>query len=319
MQSTTAPPIPLQPATPTFPPSFPHHLPKIELHAHLTGSIRPATLHTLWSALPHPPPSLPDPLAVLTPTTRFDIKTFFPLFSTYIYKLINTKASLITTTHAVLTDFRADGVVYLELRTTPRDLGTGEGKDGYVRTVLDCIAEFSSASEEEQERNPMQTYLILSIDRRNTVAEAMEVVDLAIKYRDRGVVGLDLCGNPHAAPGDEVRRFAGAFARAKEAGLGVTVHFAEVEKDDGGEELRALLDFRPDRVGHVCHPGEGIRQEVLDRGLGVELCVSCNVMAGLTEGKDDLMRLARKPIECIFGPEKERQRLYEIFREFETT
>ena len=36
-------------------------------------------------------------------------------------------------------------------------------------------------------------------------------------------------------------------------------------------------------------------------------------------GKDDLMRLARKPIECIFGPEKERQRLHKIFREFETT
>ena len=196
----------------------------------------------------------------------------------------------------MLTDFRADGVVYLELRTTPRDIGEGAGKEGYVRTVLDCIAEFSAAEEQQQqqqqqERSPrpstmMQTYLILSIDRRNTVAEAMEVVDLAIKYRDRGVVGLDLCGDPHAASGVEVRRFAGAFARAREVGLGVTVHFAEVQKEGGGgeEELRALLDFRPDRVGHVCHPGEGIRQEVLDRGVGVELCVSCNVMAGLTEG-----------------------------------
>ena len=161
-----------------------------------------------------------------------------------------------------------------------------------MRTVLDCIAEFSASQHQSPEeegqggkRAMMQTYLILSIDRRNTLAEADEVVDLAIKFQHRGVVGLDLCGDPHAASGNEVRRFAEPFARAKEAGLQVTVHFAEVEKGEVGEkELRALLGFRPDRVGHVCHPGEAIRREVLDRGLGVELCVSCNVMAGMTEG-----------------------------------
>ena len=174
----------------------------------------------------------------------------------------------------MLNDFYNDGVVYLELRTTPRDV-PGLGKEGYVHTVLECIKSFEG-------KGRMSTYLILSIDRRNSPEQAMEVVDLAVKYRERGVVGVDLCGDPAKA---DVATFKDAFAKARGVGLGITLHFAEVKASE--EELRMMLDMKPQRLGHVCKPGGDIRQEILENGIGVELCVSCNVLAGLTDGGMD--------------------------------
>lgn len=62
-------------------------------------------------------------------------------------------------------------------------------KDDYVKTVLDAISEFNNTSQS------MKSFLILSMDRRNTLEQAMEAVDLAIKYKNAGVVGVDLCGD----------------------------------------------------------------------------------------------------------------------------
>lgn len=171
-------------------------------------------------------------------------------------------------------DFRDDGVRYLELRTTPREFPANNlTKDAYVSTVLDCIEGF--------EREPMSTYLILSIDRRNTLAQAMETVELAIKYQSRGVVGVDLCGNPMKG---DVATFRDAFAKAKAAGLKVTLHFAEVPESSTAEELRTLLDYDPDRLGHVVNVPLGLQEEIANRKIGLELCLSCNVHAKLIPG-----------------------------------
>ncbi|OAL46169.1 hypothetical protein IQ07DRAFT_647790 [Pyrenochaeta sp. DS3sAY3a] len=69
-------------------------------------------------------------------------------------------------------------------------------------------------------------FLILAIDRRNTIEEADQVAELATKFQNYGVVGFDLCGDP--ARGD-FSIFTNAFAKAKSAGLKITLHFAEAE------------------------------------------------------------------------------------------
>ena len=255
--------------------AFTARLPKIELHAHLTGSITPQHLHQIWTQrkLSEPYLTLEDPLTVLSIDRKWNITTFFPIFSQYIYELCSTPASILYSTNAVLQDFKNDGVVYLELRTTPR-FSAYISKDEYVASILDCINNFS-------ERDAMPTYLILSIDRRNTAVQAMETVDLAIKYRSNGVVGVDLCGDP--SKGD-VSIFREAFAKAKSHGLKISLHFAEIARDGLEVELNTLLSYQPDRLGHVIHVSESIKQEIVRKGIGVELCVSCNVQAQMTEG-----------------------------------
>lgn len=250
-------------------------LPKIELHAHLTGSITRQCLHHIWTQRKSEDTNLTlqDPLEAMSNDKEWDVVTFFPLFSKYIYELCSTPASIIYSTNAVLRDFKEDGVVYLELRTTPRS-SPFMSKEEYITTILSCIRDFPDSS-------IMPTYIILSVDRRNSLEEAMQVVDLAIQYRSRGIVGVDLCGDP--SKGD-VSIFREAFQKAKLHGLKLTLHFAETLASASLLELDTLLSFEPDRLGHVIHVPDHIKNQIEDRNLGLELCVSCNVQAKLIEG-----------------------------------
>jgi adenosine deaminase len=190
--------------------------------------------------------------------------------------------------------------VYIELRTTPRAVpDRGVTKDDYVRTVLDILRLHN-----EDGGNAMRAFLILSIDRRNTFAEAEEVIDLATKYQSAGVVGVDLCGDP--AKGD-VRIFATSFARAKAAGLKMTLHFAESEPSSSDLELDTLLSWKPDRLGHVIHVKEQFRKIIEQQNIGVELCLSCNVHAKMITGSYSdhhfgMWRRSNVPVALSVGP-----------------
>lgn len=209
------------------------------------------------------------------------ITSFFPLFSSYIYHLVNDLPAVKHTTLSVLQDFAADGVVYLELRTTPRALPkSGLSKADYVSAILSTIAEFESADDR------LHTKLILSIDRRNSLAEAMEVVSLAAQFQGQGVVAIDLCGDPSRS-GIEALQPAFEEARRTCPALGSTLHFAEAEASGTDEELLMLLrEWKPQRIGHVIHTSARVKEEIrkYPGGLGLELCLSCNVHADMVKG-----------------------------------
>ena len=155
----------------------------------------------------------------------------------------------------------------------------GLTKSQYVQTILSAIAEFESSSSAS-----LRTKLILSVDRRNTVSEAYEVLALCRQFSGQGVVGIDLCGDPARGPIDI---FTPVFEEARRTlpNLGITLHFAEAEASGTEEELMTLLSWRPDRIGHVIHLNERVREEVKRRGgMGLELCLSCNVHAGMICG-----------------------------------
>src|ERR1700761_7982645 len=116
--------------------AFTRSLPKAELHAHLSGSISRETLHEIWRRKQAAGKcrNLEDPVtAINTGTNGFvHVKTFFPLFDKYIYNLCNDLASVKYAMEKVIQDFKADGVRYLELRTTPRQCEeTGMTMDSY--------------------------------------------------------------------------------------------------------------------------------------------------------------------------------------------
>lgn len=325
-------------------------LPKIELHAHLSGSISRECLHQVWKGKKERgQTTLVDPLIEM-PSGKFDynLETFFPLFSRYIYALCNDLPSLIYTTNSVLHDFEVDGVVYLELRTTPRAIPSANiSKDSYTQTILECIKAKNVSTS-------MKTNLILSIDRRNDLPTALAVVELAVRYRSQGVVGIDLCGDP--AVGD-VSIFEPAFQAAHAHGLKITIHFAEAPQSSSNKELWKLLSYKPDRIGHVINVPDDVKEEIVRRKLGLELCLSCNVHAKMITGtysdhhfgwwratgcpialstddvgvfgstlsneyaliaehfsltKAEICKLARSCIDTIFGGEEEKDRLRKL-------
>ncbi|KAF2962704.1 hypothetical protein GQX73_g10868 [Xylaria multiplex] len=210
----------------------------------------------------------------------YNLETFFPLFSSYIYRLVDDAASLRYSTISVIQDFANDGVAYLELRTTPRAFPREDlDKEAYVNHVIIAI-------DEAQQRFPsIQVRLILSIDRRNTLAEANKVIELAVSFSRRGVVAVDLCGDP--TQGD-VSLFTPAFEQARARGLKITAHFAEAEYSATEAELETILRWMPDRLGHVIHVPEHVKTQIAARlGIGLELCLSCNVQARMIVGGFD--------------------------------
>ncbi|RYO98072.1 hypothetical protein DL764_007202 [Monosporascus ibericus] len=321
------------------------------------GSISRQCLHEIWGRKKAAGQTeLEDPLVVMPPDKHdYDLATFFPLFSSYIYHLVDDAEALEHASRAVVRDFAEDGVAYLELRTTPRALPrAGLDKAGYVDAVLRAI------DAAQRESPSIRARLILSVDRRDVPEEARSTAALAARFRDYGgggVVGLDLCGDP--AKGD-VSLFTPAFATARAAGLGLTVHFAEAEASAGEAELRTLLDWEPDRLGHVIHVPPDVRRRIAAApgAIGLELCLSCNVHAKMIVGsfeahhfgewwrldgpvvvpctddvgvfgsplsnewrliqkhfhlsREEILGLARKGIDVIFGGEGEKQRLREL-------
>ncbi|KAG5293317.1 adenosine deaminase [Histoplasma capsulatum G186AR] len=257
--------------------AFTKALPKIELHAHLTGSISRQCLREIWlqKKAKNAELDIMDPyIAMPQGKVDFTLDTFFQVFTGMIHQLCTDSESLRYSTRSVLQDFERDGIRYLELRTTPREsLDQGISKEKYISTVLDTIDEYRS----EQ----MSTYLIISVDRTKTASDALEAIDLAIKYQGRGVVGVELGGNPTRG---DVRIFRPAFDKAKAHGLKLTLHFAESVFSSSPDELNTLLSYEPDRLGHVIHVPDDIKDEITRRKIGLELCLSCNVHGKLIQG-----------------------------------
>ena len=128
----------------------------------------------------------------------------------------------------------------------------------------------------------MTVNLILSIDQaKHDGSQAMDIVELALKLREEGrpVVGVDLCGEPNKPVDRSI--FRPAFQKAREEGLGVTIHFAEVPASSTRQDLEEELSWQPRRLGHVIHVPPDMRKEIIRRGIGVELCLTCNVLAGM--------------------------------------
>ncbi|KAG9310275.1 Metallo-dependent hydrolase [Chiua virens] len=233
---------------------FLQNIPKAELHAHLHGSI---PLHTLQRLATNFTPSsdieasVAETIAKLqSGITLSDISEFFTLFPA-IYALIATPTALAEATRDVLETFLCEQPPppgfpfqpaaecrYLELRSTPR-MTPHMSREQYLCTVLQEIRTF-----------PGRAALIVSVDRRMSESDVKECVDLAIKLHAQGepVVGLDLCGNPFQGDVDMFEKY---FERAREAGLGSTVHIAETQSTEHSIESFVLLSWHPDRLGHA--------------------------------------------------------------------
>lgn len=247
-------------------------LPKVDLHVHLQGSVRPGTVLELAG---RNGVAAPDGLTAegYGPYADFD---------DFIARYIRTCACLRTADdlRRIAVEFAEDaarqGVRYAEVTFTP--LGHDIDGDWHapVAAVLDGF-------EEGAERTGTVCRLVLDCVRGWTGEEADRTLEAALASRDRGVVALGL-GGSERAPGAP---FASHFARALDGGLHSVPHAGEAAGPDSIREAVDLLGA--ERIGHGIRvlDDPALVDELAERRIAFEVCPSSNVATGLVGSLDE--------------------------------
>ncbi|XP_060533114.1 adenosine deaminase-like protein [Cylas formicarius] len=239
-------------------------IPKIELHAHLNGSLSRATLKDLGC--------LEEDVQIYN-KSDIDLQTCFQLFSVA-HKATSDVNSVKYVTKQVIKEFADDNVLYLELRTTPRE-EQNMTEEEYIEAVVDGITSHKS---------PIVVKLLLSLDRRRSIEEQRKTVKSIIKFKKLYpdiVKGIDLSGNPSFG-----EFYEDLFIEARYNGLFTAIHCAEIKNDI---EAERILNFNPDRIGHgtFLHPESGGSQRLWQMNkmlqIPTEICLTSNVICRTTK------------------------------------
>jgi adenosine deaminase len=259
-------------------------LPKAELHCHLDGSLRPATLWELSQAR-----SIRLPVAsadALGDWMRVDdarnLEEYLARFEVTL-AVMQTADELVRVARELVQDAARDGVRYLEVRFCPA-LNMREGLTG--AQVMEAVLEGLASGERE---TGTVARLIVCALRSFPWPHAMDMAELAVAYRGRGVVAFDLAGGELGNP---AQRHAAAFDYARQHDLAVTVHAGE---GDGAPSIReAVHQCGADRIGHGTrlHEDPSLEAYVVDRRIALEVCPTSNVQTRVasTFGEHPLAR-----------------------------
>lgn len=246
-----------------------HDLPKAELHVHLDGSLRPSTMIELAAERGIPLPSIDagELERRLVANDARSLEDYLTAFEVTV-SVMQDAPALERIAYELAEDQASEHVRYAEVRFCPL-LNTRGGMDAedVLRAVLGGL-------ERAREQLGIDSRVIVCALRHFPPSSSVELAELAVSMRDRGVCGFDLAG-PEA--GHPVRDHAEAFAIAYRHGLPVTIHAGEAA---GAESIREALDFgHASRIGHGTRLWEDreLARRVLDDGIVLEICLTSNV------------------------------------------
>jgi adenosine deaminase len=270
--------------------------PKVLLHEHLDGGLRVATLLELLCER-----GLASPAPDVAGLARwFDEHAFAHSLEQYLQGFdltvaaMATEAALERVAFEAAEDARADGAVLAEFRIAPLLFEPhGIPAEAAVESMLAGLA-----------RSPLPCGLILCGMRHQFGGEVGRTAELAVRYRERGVVGFDLAG-PEA--GFPPARHAAALARVRNAGVPITLYTGEA---DVAERVLEAADHGAVRIGHgvrladaLADPARrGLVDAVIARGLHLEVCPTSNVHTGAypSLAAHPITALWRAGVECSF-------------------
>jgi adenosine deaminase len=232
-------------------------LPKAELHLHLEGAIRAGTARELAERYGRPMPR----------TGRFADLSEFVVAYEQARDLIGSLDDLRRVAAELLTTARENGVVWTEVHLIPPTYAGRLGPDeAVVEAVLDGLAAGSD--------DAAGAGLIIGVNRMLPVEAAERSLELALAYRDRGVVGLGLAADETRFP---AWLFADVFRRAADAGLPTVPHAGE---GAGPESVRACVELLgARRINHGVRAVEdpAVVDLLIERGVSLDVCPTSNV------------------------------------------
>ncbi|OBF68259.1 adenosine deaminase [Mycobacterium sp. 852002-51971_SCH5477799-a] len=279
--------------------------PKALLHDHLDGGLRPSTVLEIAEQVGYDglPATDVDELArwFRTRSHSGSLERYLEPFS-HTVAVMQTPEALHRVAYECVEDLAEDSVVYAEIRFAPElHIDRRLSFDAIVEAVLAGFADGEKAS--AAAGRPIVVRLLVTAMRHAAVSR--EIAELAIRFRDKGVVGFDIAG---AEAGNPPTRHLDAFEYMRDHNARFTIHAGEAF---GLPSIHEAIAFcGADRLGHgvrivddieVSDDGEvrlGQQAAILrDKRIPLELCPSSNVQTGavksIAEHPFDLLARAR--------------------------
>jgi len=244
-------------------------IPKAELHCHLDGSVRPATMLDLAREQGKLMPR--DDADALREFMRVDdahdLEEYLERFS-YTLAVMQQSEAIERIAYELAEDAAAEGIRYLETRFSPV-LNVHEGLSG--AQVLE--AALRGLQRAERDHGIVARMVVCAI-RNMPSAMSLELARLAVDHRDAGVAGFDLAGGERGNPASV---HAEAFAHCQAHGLACTCHAGE---GDGAQSVAlAMHSCHATRIGHGTHliDDPALMAEARTAGVAIECCLTSNV------------------------------------------
>lgn len=245
-------------------------IPKVELHCHVEGTVRPATVVELARKAGRPLP-VDDPAELY----RYDSLDSFLAIFWLVQETLTTREDWSRIAYESLVDGAAHGLRYREMFFTPaRHLAAGQD----LGAIVAGLGEGLEAAEAEAN---VRCLLIADMDRAFGPAAGLQLVEQVGELRRAGkadrIIGI---GADSTELGVDLLGFAPAFAQARRFGLRRTCHAGEAV-GAGPENIRIAIDvLGAERIDHGVAIAEdpGLMREVADAGIPLTVCPTSNVV-----------------------------------------
>ncbi len=266
-------------------------VPKVLLHDHLDGGLRPDTIIELARDIKYKklPTSDPGELAEWfhRGANKGNLVEFLQGFE-HTTAVMQTKEALQRCAYEMMEDMRKDGVCYVETRFAPVfHVNKSLYPEDAVLAVLEGL--------EKGKRDFGVGYGLILCAMRN-MKDSLEIAELAVNFRDSGVVGFDLAGEEGGFP---PKKHIDAFQFIQRSNFNITIHAGEAF---GKESIwQAIQWCGAHRIGHATHLREDIAtgrgghtivfgelaQYILDKRIPLEICLLSNLHTGAVDSLEN--------------------------------
>src|SRR3989344_6049377 len=256
-----------------------------ELHAHIGSSIAP---HVYWHLANSEGYKLPMRdyhefvnHIVLSPDRKMPLKDYLDtIYHPILDKLSSGALALEKGVYETFSGaYRSNHITLYELRGNPMK----HNREGEVDLDHAILAMLRGMERALLEYPKLRAGLIFCLDRQFTLEQNSIIVEKAIKYKNRGVVGIDFSN--YNKEGFHFKDYVDVVKKARAAGLKITAHTGET--DDTNDIWECIDTINPDRIGHGVKAAydEKLMKELATRKITLEVCPLSNLMT--TAIKDD--------------------------------
>lgn len=258
-------------------------MPKLcDLHIHMGSSVAP---HVMWSIAHQQGLRLPfkgyhefvDAITV-NPEREKSLDDYLNILHTWTERIQSSPHAVERSVYEILgKEFRSSNVSRIELRFNPMKRNLRGERD------LDHIIHAAIRGMDQACLNySVEAGLIFCLAREYPVDQNEIILDKAIKYRNKGVIGIDVAGtekNTIESNYASLSRYIPLFEKARLSGLGTTIHTGETQATNGEGVISVVQHLKPDRIGHgirAAYNEEAMRL-ISETDTVLEICPTSNI------------------------------------------